>query len=217
MKLTTSWYVAPCSLVEVYRRFRAACCLRPHGSRGAVCMEVKSDCWLVLNVSWMLWMLSEVVLQSPNVRSITQRVLGRRLELAPCVTEGSSKLVQSSTAGGSSVCRPHIRHDYLAIRATARLMLHNLQLGGTFFVFPSFCVLSSFSTCSRMSSTANKRNCVLLVSPPSAVRWSLALHHYYVRRVTLPRSCGTWRNLLTQGLCTLRSFVTLWLTRYLLL
>jgi hypothetical protein len=27
MKMTVFWDVAPCSLIEVYRRFRGACCL----------------------------------------------------------------------------------------------------------------------------------------------------------------------------------------------
>jgi hypothetical protein len=31
-KTTVFWVVAPCSLVEVYRRFRGACCLHHHGA-----------------------------------------------------------------------------------------------------------------------------------------------------------------------------------------
>jgi hypothetical protein len=31
MKMTDFWVVAPCSLIEVYRRFRGACCLHYTG------------------------------------------------------------------------------------------------------------------------------------------------------------------------------------------
>jgi hypothetical protein len=31
MKMVVFWGVAPCSLVEVYRRFRGACCLHHQG------------------------------------------------------------------------------------------------------------------------------------------------------------------------------------------
>jgi hypothetical protein len=30
MKMAVFWVVAPCSLVEVHRRFRSACCLHHH-------------------------------------------------------------------------------------------------------------------------------------------------------------------------------------------
>jgi hypothetical protein len=33
MKMAVLWDVAPCSLVEVHRRFRGACCLRHHGDQ----------------------------------------------------------------------------------------------------------------------------------------------------------------------------------------
>jgi hypothetical protein len=33
MKMTVFWGVAPCSLVEVHRRFRGACCLHHEGDR----------------------------------------------------------------------------------------------------------------------------------------------------------------------------------------
>jgi hypothetical protein len=33
MKMAVFWFVAPCSLVEVYRRFRGACCLHNQGDR----------------------------------------------------------------------------------------------------------------------------------------------------------------------------------------
>jgi hypothetical protein len=33
MKMAVFWVVAPCSLVEVYRRFRGACCLHHQGDR----------------------------------------------------------------------------------------------------------------------------------------------------------------------------------------
>jgi hypothetical protein len=33
MKMTVFWVVAPCSLVEVYRRLRGACCLHHQGDR----------------------------------------------------------------------------------------------------------------------------------------------------------------------------------------
>jgi hypothetical protein len=33
MKMTVFWVVAPCSLVEVYRRFRGAFCLHYQGDR----------------------------------------------------------------------------------------------------------------------------------------------------------------------------------------
>jgi hypothetical protein len=32
MKMAIFWAVAPCSLVEVYRRFRGACCLHHQGA-----------------------------------------------------------------------------------------------------------------------------------------------------------------------------------------
>jgi hypothetical protein len=32
MKMAVFWVVDPCSLVEVYRRFRGACCLNHHGA-----------------------------------------------------------------------------------------------------------------------------------------------------------------------------------------
>jgi hypothetical protein len=32
MKMTVFWVVAPCSLVEVYRRFRGPCCLHHQGA-----------------------------------------------------------------------------------------------------------------------------------------------------------------------------------------
>jgi hypothetical protein len=35
MKMTVFWDIAPCSLVEVYRRFRGACCLHHQGDRPA--------------------------------------------------------------------------------------------------------------------------------------------------------------------------------------
>jgi hypothetical protein len=31
-KMAVFWDVAPCSLVEVYQRFRGACCLHQHSS-----------------------------------------------------------------------------------------------------------------------------------------------------------------------------------------
>jgi hypothetical protein len=31
MKMAVFWVVAPCSLVEVYRRFKGACCLHHEG------------------------------------------------------------------------------------------------------------------------------------------------------------------------------------------
>jgi hypothetical protein len=34
-KVTVFWVVVPCSLVEVYRRFRDACCLHHQGSYSA--------------------------------------------------------------------------------------------------------------------------------------------------------------------------------------
>jgi hypothetical protein len=42
MKITVFWDVAPCSLVEVYRYFRGACCLH---HQGALIMEaaIKSE------------------------------------------------------------------------------------------------------------------------------------------------------------------------------
>jgi hypothetical protein len=33
-KMTVFWVVAPCSLVEIYRRFRGACCLHHLGDEG---------------------------------------------------------------------------------------------------------------------------------------------------------------------------------------
>jgi hypothetical protein len=33
MKMAVFWVVAPCSLVDVYRRFRGSCCLHPQGDR----------------------------------------------------------------------------------------------------------------------------------------------------------------------------------------
>jgi hypothetical protein len=36
------WNVAPCSLVEVYRRFRGACCLRHQGMRVIFLMNIFS-------------------------------------------------------------------------------------------------------------------------------------------------------------------------------
>jgi hypothetical protein len=36
MKMTVFWVVAPCSLVEVYQRFRGPCCLH---HQGAILME----------------------------------------------------------------------------------------------------------------------------------------------------------------------------------
>jgi hypothetical protein len=36
MKITDFWDVAPCSLVEVYRRFRGACCLHHQGDDGCI-------------------------------------------------------------------------------------------------------------------------------------------------------------------------------------
>jgi hypothetical protein len=37
MKMAVFWDVAPCSLVEVYRRFRGACCLHHQGDEWNVC------------------------------------------------------------------------------------------------------------------------------------------------------------------------------------
>jgi hypothetical protein len=34
-KMIVFWVVAPCSLVEIYRRFKSACCLRHHGDESA--------------------------------------------------------------------------------------------------------------------------------------------------------------------------------------
>jgi hypothetical protein len=31
MKMAVFWVVVPCSLVEVYQRFRGTCCLHHHG------------------------------------------------------------------------------------------------------------------------------------------------------------------------------------------
>jgi hypothetical protein len=33
-KMAVFWVVAPCSLVEVYQRFRGSCCLHHHGDDG---------------------------------------------------------------------------------------------------------------------------------------------------------------------------------------
>jgi hypothetical protein len=35
MKMAVFWVVAPCSLVEVYRRFKGACCLHHKGDVGS--------------------------------------------------------------------------------------------------------------------------------------------------------------------------------------
>jgi hypothetical protein len=32
VKMAVFWVIAPCRLVEVYRRFRGACCLNHHGA-----------------------------------------------------------------------------------------------------------------------------------------------------------------------------------------
>jgi hypothetical protein len=36
MRMADFWVAAPCSLVEVCRRFRGACCLHHHGSETSV-------------------------------------------------------------------------------------------------------------------------------------------------------------------------------------
>jgi hypothetical protein len=38
MNMAVFWVVAPCSLVEVYRRFRGACCLHHEGSQPRIIM-----------------------------------------------------------------------------------------------------------------------------------------------------------------------------------
>jgi hypothetical protein len=44
MKMAVFWVVAPCSLVEVYRRFRGSCCLHHQGDEIiALMMEAASN------------------------------------------------------------------------------------------------------------------------------------------------------------------------------
>jgi hypothetical protein len=46
MKMNVFWVVAPCSLVEVYRRFRGACCLHHQGDRpGGWALLPRSYIW----------------------------------------------------------------------------------------------------------------------------------------------------------------------------
>jgi hypothetical protein len=39
MKMAVFWVVAPCSLVEVYQRFRGACCLHRQGDEGLIALN----------------------------------------------------------------------------------------------------------------------------------------------------------------------------------
>jgi hypothetical protein len=36
MKMAVFWVVAPCSLIEVYQRFRGPCCLHHQGEKTAI-------------------------------------------------------------------------------------------------------------------------------------------------------------------------------------
>jgi hypothetical protein len=47
MKMAVFWVVAPCSLVEVYQRFRGTCCLHHQGDEVLTCiLSVKHSCVL---------------------------------------------------------------------------------------------------------------------------------------------------------------------------
>jgi hypothetical protein len=43
MKMVVFWVEAPCSMVEVYRRFRDASCFHHQGDDGALMMEAGSN------------------------------------------------------------------------------------------------------------------------------------------------------------------------------
>jgi hypothetical protein len=49
MRMAVFWVVAPYSLVEVYRRFRGACCLHHNGDEAALMMEAASTSETLVN------------------------------------------------------------------------------------------------------------------------------------------------------------------------
>jgi hypothetical protein len=52
MKIAVFWVVAPCNLVEVYRRFRGACCLH---HQGTLMMEAANTCETSANFFQTTW------------------------------------------------------------------------------------------------------------------------------------------------------------------
>jgi hypothetical protein len=51
MKMTVFWDIAQCSLVEVYRHFKGACCLHHQG----MIMEAAGTSEMLVNFYWITW------------------------------------------------------------------------------------------------------------------------------------------------------------------
>jgi hypothetical protein len=64
-KMAVFWVVAPCSLVEVYRRFRGACCLQHQGDdRQTTRRNNLENSIIILNLCVMLCFINQTYIQS---------------------------------------------------------------------------------------------------------------------------------------------------------
>jgi hypothetical protein len=49
------WVVVPCSLVEIYQRFRGPCCLHHQGDQGTLMMEAAKTSEMLVNFYQTTW------------------------------------------------------------------------------------------------------------------------------------------------------------------
>jgi hypothetical protein len=89
MKMAIFWVVAPLSLVEIYRRFRGACCLHPQGDRQTITEHlhdlVNSDC---VKCGEFLDYLERLTLSLPTSIATHGMLNTTEIQEAPWLSEG---------------------------------------------------------------------------------------------------------------------------------